>query len=62
VKLADLIANGWDVAENPLVKWSDERRAEYRVWARKVAAGCRGLNPQVDVKFAEMVGWDACSS
>jgi len=57
VKLADLVANGSDITATPPVEWDQERRDSYLDWARKVAAGCRGLNPELDRRFEEAVGW-----
>ncbi len=57
VKLADLIANGSDVVANPPVSWDAERRDVYLAWARAVAAGCRGLNPELERRFEEEIGW-----
>ncbi len=39
VKLADKICNLRDVAANPPVDWSVERRTEYFEWAKAVVAG-----------------------
>jgi GTP diphosphokinase / guanosine-3',5'-bis(diphosphate) 3'-diphosphatase len=51
VKLADKTCNLRDIATSPPAKWSDERRREYFVWAKKVVAGVRGSNPALEAAF-----------
>lgn len=53
VKLADQIANLRDLASAPPASWSDERRAEYFDWARRVAEGLRGTNASLEAAFDE---------
>jgi hypothetical protein len=59
IKLADLIANGSDVKANPPRDWTADRRDSYLSWARAVATGCRGINPELEARFGEEVGWEA---
>jgi GTP diphosphokinase / guanosine-3',5'-bis(diphosphate) 3'-diphosphatase len=54
VKLADKISNVRDVLNNP-PDWTEERKAEYIVWAKKVVAGLRGINPNLEHYFDELV-------
>jgi GTP diphosphokinase / guanosine-3',5'-bis(diphosphate) 3'-diphosphatase len=51
IKLADKICNVRDVSYHPPTGWSLERRAEYLVWSRRVADGCRGVNGALDAAF-----------
>jgi GTP diphosphokinase / guanosine-3',5'-bis(diphosphate) 3'-diphosphatase len=54
VKLADKINNVSDILNNP-PDWSDERKREYIVWAKKVVAGLRGVNTNLDELFDKTV-------
>ncbi len=54
VKLADKISNVSDVLHNP-PDWTDERKAEYIVWAKKVVAGLRGVNKNLEDYFDQIV-------
>lgn len=51
IKLADKICNVRDVDRSPPPDWSDERRAEYLAWSRRVVEGCRGVNPALEREF-----------
>jgi GTP diphosphokinase / guanosine-3',5'-bis(diphosphate) 3'-diphosphatase len=55
VKLADKISNVSDVLNNP-PDWTEERKREYIVWAKKVVAGLRGVNADLDELFDKTVG------
>jgi GTP diphosphokinase / guanosine-3',5'-bis(diphosphate) 3'-diphosphatase len=55
VKLADKISNVSDVLNNP-PDWPEERKQEYIVWAKKVVAGLRGVNADLDGLFDKIVG------
>jgi GTP diphosphokinase / guanosine-3',5'-bis(diphosphate) 3'-diphosphatase len=55
VKLADKISNVSDVLNNP-PDWPEERKQEYIVWAKKVVAGLRGVNTDLDGLFDRIVG------
>jgi len=59
IKLADKIANVRDVTLTPPSDWSLERRVEYLDWTRDVTAGCRGVNPGLEICYDEALagGW-----
>lgn len=54
VKLADKISNIRDVIENPPDGWPLERRIEYVEWGKKVVAGLRGTNENLENHFDEL--------
>jgi (p)ppGpp synthase/HD superfamily hydrolase len=53
LKLADKTSNLRAVAASPPSDWSVKRRSEYVDFARKVAAGLRGINPKLEEQFDE---------
>jgi (p)ppGpp synthase/HD superfamily hydrolase len=53
IKIADKTSNLRTLAISPPVGWSLRRQKEYIEWAQKVVAGCQGLNPVLDQRFAE---------
>src|SRR5262249_3833400 len=53
LKLADKTSNLRAVASSPPSNWSVKRRSEYVDFARKVAAGLRGINPKLEEQFDE---------
>lgn len=53
VKLADKISNLRDIAATPPADWPTERRIGYFNWAREVAMGLRGVNPELEAAFDE---------
>ena len=53
LKLADKTSNLRAVAASPPPDWSVKRRIEYVGFARKVAAGLRGVNAQLEEQFDE---------
>jgi GTP diphosphokinase / guanosine-3',5'-bis(diphosphate) 3'-diphosphatase len=55
IKLGDKISNVWDVANAPPADWSKERRRDYFDWSRKVVAGCRGVNRELEAEFDRVV-------
>jgi len=55
IKLADKIANIFDVAFAPAPDWSLERRREYLDWAENVVAGLRGCNPRLEENFDDVL-------
>ncbi|HUR99143.1 MAG TPA: HD domain-containing protein, partial [Pyrinomonadaceae bacterium] len=55
IKLADKISNIRDVADHPPEGWDLERRREYVEWGENVVAGLRGLNPDLEAVFDEVV-------
>jgi len=56
VKLGDLIDNMRDVAFNPPVGWSLERRIEYVDWTEKVICGCRGVHERLEEYYDTELG------
>lgn len=54
IKLCDKISNIRDVLENPPAGWSDDRRLEYVEWGKKVVAGLRGVNENLERHFDEL--------
>jgi GTP diphosphokinase / guanosine-3',5'-bis(diphosphate) 3'-diphosphatase len=55
IKLADKISNITDVTNNPPHDWSHERKIEYVEWGKKVIAGLRGVNKNLEDYFDEIV-------
>ena len=55
IKLCDKISNITDVTHNPPHDWSNERRLEYINWGEKVVAGLRGVNPDLEDYFDNLV-------
>ena len=55
IKLADKIANIFDVAFAPAPDWSLERRREYLDWAENVVAGLRCCNPRLEENFDDVL-------
>jgi guanosine-3',5'-bis(diphosphate) 3'-pyrophosphohydrolase len=55
IKLCDKISNITDVTNNPPQDWSKERRLEYVHWGEKVVAGLRGINPDLENYFDDLV-------
>ncbi len=51
LKLADKACNVFDVAHFPGAGWSVERRLAYVEHAERVVAGCRGVNPDLEIYF-----------
>ena len=54
IKLADKISNVRDVIDDPAPDWTLQRRQEYVEWGKKVVAGLRGANPELEAKFDEV--------
>ena len=55
LKLADKIANVFDVAFSKPVDWAPDRQLEYFDWASKVVAGLRGCNSALEREFDEQL-------
>jgi GTP diphosphokinase / guanosine-3',5'-bis(diphosphate) 3'-diphosphatase len=53
LKLADKISNLRALAASAPATWSVRRRLEYVDWARKVAAGLRGVSEELERAFAQ---------
>ena len=51
LKLADKVANVYDVAFSKPVNWDTERQFEYFDWASRVVAGLRGCNAALEAEF-----------
>jgi guanosine-3',5'-bis(diphosphate) 3'-pyrophosphohydrolase len=51
LKIADKVCNIRDVTGSPPKDWPLQRRREYLTWSEKVVAGCRGVNPALDLAF-----------
>jgi len=51
IKLADKIANAWDVGHRPAADWSVERRLEYLVWAARVVERLPAVSPRLVERF-----------
>jgi guanosine-3',5'-bis(diphosphate) 3'-pyrophosphohydrolase len=55
LKLADKIANVFDVAFSKPVDWAPKRQLEYFDWASRVVAGLRGCNSALETLFDEQL-------
>ncbi|MCK4346101.1 MAG: bifunctional (p)ppGpp synthetase/guanosine-3',5'-bis(diphosphate) 3'-pyrophosphohydrolase [Bacteroidales bacterium] len=55
IKLADKICNVQDVLKNPPVKWSNRQQRDYLIWAEMVIKGLRGVNPDLEKMFDELI-------
>ena len=55
VKIADKICNVRDVAACAPADWPLQRRVDYLRWSELVVAGCRGVNPKLELAFDEAV-------
>ena len=51
IKLADKTSNLNTILASPPADWSTERKRDYFLWAAKVVAGCRGVNPVLEAGF-----------
>lgn len=55
IKLADKTSNISDILHNPPENWTDERRADYIEWGKKVVAGLRGVNEDLEKNFDKLI-------
>jgi guanosine-3',5'-bis(diphosphate) 3'-pyrophosphohydrolase len=55
VKISDKICNVIDIGQNPPSGWDRERREQYLAWTEAVVAGCRGVSPQLEDRYDEVV-------
>jgi len=55
LKIADKINNIRDIIKSPPEHWSLERRQEYLLWSERVVAGLRGVNPQLEKLYDEVL-------
>jgi (p)ppGpp synthase/HD superfamily hydrolase len=53
LKLADKTSNLRTLVTSPAPDWSVRRKIEYIAWARKVVAGLRGANDDLEKRFDE---------
>ncbi|MGH7507738.1 MAG: HD domain-containing protein [Longimicrobiales bacterium] len=51
LKIADKTSNIREIVQDPPVGWSLERRRDYLDWADAVVAGCRGVNPALEMHY-----------
>lgn len=51
IKLADKTSNLHSMIASPPRDWSSQRKTDYIEWARRVVAGCRGVNPHLEQEF-----------
>ncbi len=55
VKIGDKINNMGDVISHPPTDWSSKRRQEYLEWTEQVVAHCRGVCPELDQHYNELL-------
>src|SRR5262244_4036425 len=51
IKLADKTSNLHSMIASPPRDWSSQRKSDYIEWARRVVAGCRGVNAHLEREF-----------
>jgi hypothetical protein len=61
IKLADKISNLRAIRNSPPVDWTEERKAEYFDWAKRVVAGLTLPNPVLKAEFDRIVGHETPS-
>jgi guanosine-3',5'-bis(diphosphate) 3'-pyrophosphohydrolase len=54
IKIADKICNLEDILEDPPEKWSNDRKKGYLEWAGRVVEGARGVNEELEQRFAKI--------
>ncbi len=54
IKMADKIANAWDVGHRPAANWSVERRLEYLAWAASVVEALPPVAPALRARFDDV--------
>jgi guanosine-3',5'-bis(diphosphate) 3'-pyrophosphohydrolase len=55
IKIADKIANVYDIAHHPPADWSLDRRRTYFEWTAQVIAKCRGVNAGLEKRYDEVL-------
>jgi len=55
LKIADKTNNIRDIIKSPPENWSLERRQEYLLWSEQVVSGLRGVSPQLEKLYDEML-------
>lgn len=51
IKLGDKISNVYEIAHDPPLLWSRQRRREYLDWTEQVINGLRGQNPALEAHY-----------
>ncbi len=54
IRLADKIANVYDIAHFPPAHWNKQRRKKYLEWSKKVVDQIRGVNADLEQKFDDV--------
>ncbi len=52
IRIADKVSNLRDIMAYP-IDWDTDAKMAYARWAEEVVAGCRGINPALDIVFEE---------
>jgi len=55
LKIADKINNIRDIIKSPPEDWSLDRKQEYLLWSERVVAGLRGVSPQLEKLYDEVL-------
>ena len=55
IKLADKASNVRDITQSPPATWSLERKREYLNWSEQVVNGLRGLNPELEAYYDQVL-------
>lgn len=55
LKIADKINNIRDMIKSPPADWSMERKQEYLLWSERVVAGLRGVSPELESQYDELI-------
>jgi GTP diphosphokinase / guanosine-3',5'-bis(diphosphate) 3'-diphosphatase len=55
IKLADKIANVYDLSHAPPADWSIQRVREYLDWAGEVVGNIPRVSPALEARFAEVL-------
>ena len=55
LKISDKINNIRDIVKSPPSNWSLERRQEYLLWSERVVVGLRGVSPQLEKLYDELL-------
>ena len=55
IKLADKASNVRDITQSPPANWSLERKREYLNWSEQVVNGLRGLNPELEAYYDQVL-------
>lgn len=55
LKIADKLNNIQDIVKSPPSNWTLERKQEYLLWSEKVVAGLRGVSPELESQYDELL-------